>query len=437
MNTNEIRLTVLRIMTMLNLAMVIFISVTSAVSVYKMSESVSARSYLEKFSVLPPIPWTIPFLAIGCYILLMFVLYIRMNSDTSYKVLIILQIVLGIIIILALHLNYTGIIFLVSAHLLDIFKQDRKKIQLITFISVILLIFDYNFCHRFLPILPYDILISYYRDVVASLIIAGKNLGTTINMILFIVYTILLLGEQIDEKEKITDLNRQLNMANIELQNANMELENYAKESERIAQTKERNRLAREIHDTLGHTLTGIIAGLDAAIAIMPIAPEQTKLQLDKIQEVARQGMTDVRRSVNALRPDVLEREDLGTAIENTIKQMAEASNVEISYVNKIEQLRFNADEEEVIYRIIQESITNSIRHGKATKVEVYMEKEYSIITLIIKDNGIGSPEIKDGFGLTHMRERLNMLKGQLYLDGTDGFTVKAIIPIRWGEEND
>ena len=99
----------------------------------------------------------------------------------------------------------------------------------------------------------------------------------------------------------------------------------------------------------MGHTLTGIIAGLDAAIAILPISTEQTQNQLEMVRDVARHGMTDVRRSVNELRPDALERGDLLSAINQIISEVTSTSNVEVEFINHIEQLVFNEDEEDVI----------------------------------------------------------------------------------------
>ena len=145
--------------------------------------------------------------------------------------------------------------------------------------------------------------------------------------------------------------------------------------------------------------------------------------------------MTDVRRSVNELRPDALEQRDLLSAIHKMISQMSATSKVEITLDNSAGRLTLGEDEEEVIYRIIQESITNSIRHGKADKVRIWMTREYNIVTITIKDNGVGAPNIEPGFGLAHMKERLDMLGGKIHVDGSDGFCLMAEIPIRW--END
>ena len=132
--------------------------------------------------------------------------------------------------------------------------------------------------------------------------------------------------------------------------------------------------------------------------------------------------MTDVRRSVNELRPDALEQRDLLSAIHKMISQMSATSKVEITLDNSAGRLTLGEDEEEVIYRIIQESITNSIRHGKADKVRIWMTREYNIVTITIKDNGVGAPNIEPGFGLAHMKERLDMLGGKIHVDGSDGF---------------
>ena len=127
---------------------------------------------------------------------------------------------------------------------------------------------------------------------------------------------------------------------------------------------RERNRLAREIHDTLGHSLTGIVAGIDACLTMMDISPEATRRQLEKIGDAARQGMKDVRRSVSKLRPDALEKLKLEDAVVKMLKDMGAASGTDICMENQVKPFQFHEDEEEVIYRVIQEATTNAIRHA-------------------------------------------------------------------------
>ena len=231
-------------------------------------------------------------------------------------------------------------------------------------------------------------------------------------------------------------LNERLDALYSDLLDANVQLEEYARESVKMAETKERNRLAREIHDTIGHALTGIITGIDACMALMDVAPEVAKKQLGAIGEVARQGMTDVRRSVRALRPDALEKFDLENALSRTINDMCTATNAEIEYQCDTRLDCFTEDEEDMIYRIVQESITNAIRHGHANYIRVLIGCTGDTLQISVKDNGIGCKDIKEGFGLHHMKERLEMLGGSLRYNGKEGFEVEACIPIRRGMED-
>ena len=257
------------------------------------------------------------------------------------------------------------------------------------------------------------------------------------NTLVFIIYAIVLILTEVKEKERILGLNERLNTAIQELKTANQKLEEYAKESEKAAETRERNRLAREIHDTLGHSLTGIITGIDACVMLVDIAPEATKEQLKAIANVARQGVKDVRRSVKALRPDALETLDLKHALIRMMEETKHSTGVEICYEITSRLKHFDKDEEDIIYRIVQESITNAIRHGKADRVEVRISRSFNMLNIHIRDNGIGCVNIQKGFGLHHMEERLGMLHGSLAYHGDDGFTVDAEIPIRWGTEED
>lgn len=414
-----------------NFIIVLYISIISAATITKIGNSGAALMFLKKVKALPPVPGKMLLVSISFFVLLIILMDIHDRYEIRHQwYLVIAEFVCTILVIIALQVNYNGVILLFAAHLMTYFEGNGRKLLLLIFGSAFFLIFDFNVCSNIFNIISFETYTEYYMGAVASILILVKNLFTTLNIILFIVYTILLLREQMDEKDKINSLNEQL-------QAANRELEIYAVESEKLAQTRERNRLAREIHDTLGHTLTGIIAGIDAASAVADTSPDMLKQYLSLVSDVARQGMTDVRRSVNELRPDVLEQGDLLSAINKMISQMTVASKAEITLDNKAGRLSFREDEEEVIYRIIQECITNAIRHGKASVVKIEITREYNLLTIEIKDNGIGAQTIEPGFGLTHMKERLDMLGGEINVDGREGFSVMAKIPIRWGVEND
>ena len=205
----------------------------------------------------------------------------------------------------------------------------------------------------------------------------------------------------------------------------------------RLAEIRERNRIAREIHDTLGHTLTGLAAGIDACIALAGDDKPALRNQLNLLSKVSRNGIKDIRMSVSSLRPDAPERLNLKSAIEELVENTKRVAGVNINLDCDIINLKFDEDEEMAIYRIVQESLTNAIRHGKAKNIDVSIKKNYGSINLLICDDGIGCENIKAGFGLRHIRERVNMLKGQVNFSSEEGFKVEAMIPIRWGEEYD
>lgn len=433
------RVTIFSMMKYLNFMIVFAISMMIYGTTMKIAASSNARGFLEQFHALPIIPWRVPVVTMICYFVLLILIGIkkknRMKKNISWIVL--LELLVTGVIVFYTHLSYNGIILLIVADFITDLKERETKLAAMLLAVLLFLLCDYDVCGEALHIISFQDYLTYYQSNVRNIILAIKDVLTSLEYILFIIYTVLLLREELFEKEHVQLLNEQLNEMNEELKRANLELENYAKESIIMTQTKERNRLAREIHDTLGHTLTGIIAGVDACIAMISIAPDMTKQQLEVISDVARQGMKDVRRSVNALRPDVLEQGGLLGAILKMIDEMKLTTSANIMFENHIKTLKFSEDEEDVIYRIIQESVTNAIRHGKAKNIEITMEREYSIVTIVIQDDGIGAKEIKQGFGLHHMKERIDLLKGELTYDGSDGFTVIAKIPIRWGEDYD
>jgi signal transduction histidine kinase len=202
-----------------------------------------------------------------------------------------------------------------------------------------------------------------------------------------------------------------------------------------MTEIEERNRLAREIHDTLGHALTGIVVNADAGKILFDAAPEEAKARFDVIGQTARQGLEDVRRSIRALRPDALESRDLESALEKMIENFRETTGADIRYEQEAGKLLLAQDEEVTVYRIVQEGMTNAIRHGKATQINLIIDRKDRNLRVRIFDNGVGMQGKKTGFGLNYMKERVELLKGSLRYgnreDGSRGFFLEAEIPVR------
>lgn len=350
----------------------------------------------------------------------------RNEEEGKEKVLLwnVFEIIFLIFVLKELDMTYNGVIFLIVADMLT-YVEDRKNKLIFLFISFLCyMVCSYNLVTMFIPLNSFETWVAFYDGETESLFLGVKTICEILNMILFLVYIVILMMKDRRERERIQLLNAQL-------QKANEQLHEFAQEKELMGETKERNRLAREIHDTLGHILTGISVGIDAVLVLMDIAPDKAKEQLEGIGDTARRGLQDVRRSVRKLKPDALERMSLNNAIHQMIEDMSKVTNTKIYFVSYMEELKFEADEEEVIYRIIQESTTNAIRHGKATEICIRISEKEEELTIIISDNGCGCEDIKEGFGLKHIRERVELLNGEVNYQGLIGFTMIAKIPIR------
>lgn len=430
---------ILGIMKNLNMVAILYITIIIAHSLNGYVHEGSAFRFLLRVKHVPLEPWKLPLLSVGLYICLLLLLSIHCENNLHLFLKTVIELGVVFSISYILNFSYTGIILLTIADAMSYFSDMKRRIAFMTIICAVYILLDYDLLSARYELISLETCLEYYRSDIQSILLGVRNILNSLNMFVFILYMVVLILTQLSEKERILSLNEKLNAANSELMQANQKLEEYARESEKAAETRERNRLAREIHDTLGHSLTGIITGIDACVMLMDIAPEATKEQLKAIADVARNGVKDVRRSVKALRPDALETLDLENALLRMIDETRRSTNVKIDYLCDTRLKDFSKDEEDVIYRIVQECITNAIRHGKANEIEIRIHRQYNMLSIYIKDNGIGCKEIKKGFGLHHMKERLEMLNGKLEYKGDDGFMVNASIPIRWGveEEND
>ena len=399
-----------------------FMSITQE----KIIKSMSARSFLETLPIVPMPAGECFAISMGSFLLLAGLghLYRRDTLTDMMRYLVFLaEISACLLLMRSLNLAYDGVVLLVVADLMHRYQGKNQSWLLVGAMFGLYFIANYNMAVFQGHVAPFDAYVSYYKSSVQAILVAVKNGFVSVNIILFVLYLVLLVQSKHQEKERIASLNKQLG-------DANKRLRAYAIEAERMAETRERNRLAREIHDTLGHTLTGIVAGLDACIVLVDAAPAVVKKQLEKIRETARHGIVDVRRSVKKLRPDDLEKLPLQQAIKKVIAEFSASSGVEIQLVELGWPEKLREDEEEVIYRIVQEGITNARRHGKATKVTVTCGLEPGRFYIIIADNGEGCAETKQGFGLRHMEERLELLHGRLRYWSDKGFTLEATIPM-------
>lgn len=390
-----------------------------------------SRDFLSSLNYIPEDPGLIFFetlILFSCVIVLMNFFDHRVKEYPFENLLFLsIETILGFFIMKSLYFSYNGIIYLIFCDALFRFKENKYIKWLTIPLSLLLIISNYDFFNTLFPLVNADAYFEVYTSTTRGLLQVGINFLDIINLLFFILFLMIYIANEVQENERMT---QELIMVH----QVNHELENYAAVSEKIAEDKERKRLAREIHDTLGHALTGIAAGVDACIAMIDINPQAIKKQLMVISKVVRQGIVDVRNSLNKLRPGALEQHGFKGAIENMIEEFTSVSDLTISLDYRLDKVDFENTKEDILFRVIQESVTNAVRHGDATHIDISLYIEDNNLYLKIQDNGHGCEEIHYGFGLKQMKERLGMINGKVAYDGHHGFLTIVTIPLQEGE---
>jgi signal transduction histidine kinase len=218
-----------------------------------------------------------------------------------------------------------------------------------------------------------------------------------------------------------------------ELEMANRQLREYAVQAEELAVTRERNRIAREIHDSLGHYLTVVNVQIEAARVLESSDPARAREAIAKAQAFTQEGLQDIRRSLAALRASPLDHKSLAEAL----RALVAASNgagmrTEFELLGTPRKLASPA--ELSLYRAAQEGLTNARKHAQAEQVRVVLDFRAADQTAVtVTDNGVGTTPEKagGGFGLLGLRERAQLLGGTVRVATRPhaGFTLALEVP--------
>jgi signal transduction histidine kinase len=224
----------------------------------------------------------------------------------------------------------------------------------------------------------------------------------------------------LQQKNQLAKDNEQLRIASMELG--------------RKAKLQERTRISRDIHDSVGHTLTSALTGLQtAAFAIeknnVPLAVDM----IERTRENILSGLDDVRTSVHLLRENVPGHQlipELIELIEDTVKQ----TNIDIDYTIDPEWPELSPMIEITLFRALQEGLTNGIRHGASTSFDFSLTYDNKSIRFVLSDNGTPPQQIVYGFGLNAMKERVEDVGGTMSIslkEGASGIQLEIMIPIQ------
>jgi signal transduction histidine kinase len=239
--------------------------------------------------------------------------------------------------------------------------------------------------------------------------------------------------EAVRRKERAEDLFA-------ELETAHSELEHYAEQARELAISEERNRVAREIHDSLGHYLTAVNVQLEAAGKVLDRDPEKAREAVARAKASASETLSEVRRSVRALKPLAMERRTGLGALAALAREYGDIGMV-VSFEVVGREPDLSPEAELLLYRALQEGLTNALKYSGGGRVEVKLAFEPSGLRLTVADNGRGSSENArqgiaqglggTGFGIPGLKERAAALGGTVSAADADGggFVLEVELP--------
>ena len=414
-------------MFILNVIIVLFYVAVIAITTKYIIGNDLARSFLDKIMYMPTAPVYIISGSVGLLLCLAYCVYYREFNNIRNKTInylySLLEVVISVILIFLIYLSYNGIILFVFCDCMYHLKKGLKYQVLLVALGLIYLLANYEIVTYFYPLVNIEEYFLVYDASIRNCLIIIKRLLEGFNIILFIIFMIIYILKQIQENEYIS---KKLSMVAM----INKKMQKYVIVTEKFGEKNERKRLARELHDTIGHALAGMAVGVDACITMIDKNPQLAKAQLKIISKAIRKGMKDVRNSLNKMRPDFLQQYRLKEAIEKMKEEISDVTDLKINLNYQIDETGFETKIEDILFRVIQESITNSIRHGLATVVDIDIYKENNLLCLKIKDNGKGCKAINYGFGLKQMVERVSQIRGDINFYSENGFTTEIKIPL-------
>ena len=260
-----------------------------------------------------------------------------------------------------------------------------------------------------------------------------RNIFSLLLLLLFVSF-FKQLHQKMGEKEKrIDNLNATIN----KLTDANTGFQHYVKVVEVKSSEDERNRIIRELHDSLGYTMTSIIMLSESGIKISQ-QEENPKIEelFSHISNSSKTGLTDIRIALRIMKPKKTDKLSNSKKLEELVAAFERATNVRITLEYNLISDDVSLESFHLIFRLIQEGMINAFRHGSATKVKIRLFQEESRCIVTISDNGKGFKELSVGLGLKGIEERISRIGGEFSVYNTpDGVTLRAVVPVQPSEK--
>jgi two-component system sensor histidine kinase DesK len=196
------------------------------------------------------------------------------------------------------------------------------------------------------------------------------------------------------------------------------------KEAQRHAAIAERERIARDLHDLLGHTLSVIVIKSELAAKLADRDPQRAAAEIRDVEQISRQALKEVREAIHGYRGGRMEQE-----VENGRKALAAAG---VALHADLQPLQVEPGAEQALALAVREALTNVLRHARAQRCDVRVERTGSLIRVLVQDDGIGS-RAPEGSGLSGIRARIAEIGGQVVRDGSRGTRIEITVPVSRG----
>lgn len=246
-----------------------------------------------------------------------------------------------------------------------------------------------------------------------------------LTVLILLIQTMGKMGKTIKDLEKHYDENRSYSY---QLEETKERLEKFNRNIESVAQLEERNRISREIHDTIGHKLTATLLQLEAVIRVQKIEPDTRKI-LESVRDNLSASVDILRKTVKKI--GVNTRIAGINSIRKLVQEFEESTSVKVNLDIKGIVRKLYPSIELAIYKNIQEAMTNAIRHGMCTSIDIEINYFHDKVIFSVNNDGKGCEEVSFGMGLKGMKERIELVGGELFIVGkTKGFEIKGIIPV-------
>lgn len=258
---------------------------------------------------------------------------------------------------------------------------------------------------------------------------AGAYATVSVVVGLFVVWTRMEAQEWIRQYEMYS----QARWAASEFISVNVRMQDGIDRAAGTTRVRERVRVAREIHDTVGYTLTAVLMQIQAASEVHRAKPSELPGRLRNLETMVRESIQDVRREVSNLRDESVVAKAGNSRWQRLCSAFADGTGIRV-YVDLSDDLeQVSTEVSEHVYRILQESLTNAYRHGGADYVDIRMEwrADPGRILLRVSDNGKGASLVRPGNGLTGIRERVAELNGEVEWRTSpgQGFDLGIVLP--------